>query len=258
MRSVAVLALALAALGAVENTNVAPGDPPPVYDETAPLTDRITVRNRQSRAVKIAQIDSTCTCTTLELRPRLIPPDGTATLEVAIDNRNRSGLQEIQVSLFASDPQQDPIEVPLRWSVRPAVTVDAIRPNTDPQQRPDDRAWLDVYKYVARERPDELHRLRKRVRVASDLPGFQVQGVEYAGTLWAFSLQQLRDGVWLVTGKARDPEAQAAETTYDEQVVLRTNHPQKSAIPLTWITVIDANTGRSAVDPLLPQPLPVP
>lgn len=257
MKIIALLWSALAVLGAVENTNVAPDATPPVLEEGVPFTEHITVRNPHQRAVKITQIDSTCTCTRLTLHPELILPGGTAVLDVAIDTANRSGRQEIQVSLFASDPELAPIEVPLRWDVHAAVTVDVIRPGTEPKPRPDDRAWLDVYKYVSRERPDELHRLRKRIRVASDLPGFRVEGVDYTGSVWAFTSVDLGDGVWLLSGKARDKDAAVAEQAYEEQVVIRTNHPQKPKIPLIWITVIDKESGQEVVDPLMPIPLPM-
>jgi hypothetical protein len=258
MRSFVLLWLACVMLSALENTNVAPDAAPPVLEEGVPFTEHVTVRNPHNRAVKITQLDSTCTCTRLVVHPELIPPGGTALLDVAIETANRSGRQEIQVSLFASDPELEPIEVALRWDVNPAVTVDVIRPGTEAKPRPQDRAWLDVYKFVARERPDELHRLRKRIRVASQIPGFRVEAVEYAGTLWAFTSEDLGDGVWLVSGKARDKDATVAEQAYEEQVVIRTNHPRKAAIPLAWITVIDKDTGREAVDPLMPLPMPMP
>jgi len=256
MKIAALLWSALAVLGAVENTNVAPDAVPPVLEEGVPFTEYITVRNPHQRAVKITQLDSTCTCTRLILHPELIPPGGTAILDVAIDTANRSGRQEIQISLFASDPELAPIEVPLRWDVHPAVTIDVIRPGAVPKPRPEDRAWLDVYKFVSRERPDELHRLRKRIRVASDIPGFRVEGIDYPGSLWAFTSLDLGDGVWLVSGKARDKDASVAEQAYEERVVIRTNHPKKATIPLVWITVIDKETGQEAVDPLMPLPPP--
>jgi hypothetical protein len=199
----------------------------------------------------------------LVITPELVPPGGTAVLDVAIDTANRSGPQQIRVTAYATDPDLEPIEIDLRYVVLPAVTVDSVRALTDPAQRPDDRAWRDIYKFVSRERPDELHRLRKRIRLASppeDTPpgGLRIAGVDYAGDLWVFAVSELGNGAWLVTATARDPQGQGVERTYDEQVVIRTNHPRKASIPLTWITMLDREAGAAVVDPLLPPPPPMP
>lgn len=260
MRTLLVLSLAVAA-AAVENANVPAGEPGPELREVQAFAAQVTVRNPHPRGVKVAQLDATCACSRLALADKLLLPGGATTLDIAVDNRNRSGDQSLRVTAYLSDPDLDPIEIDLRWRVKPVVAVDAIAPADQPLERPTSPAWRDVYKYVAHERPDELHRLRKRIRLSCPVDeappgGLRVEGIDYPGTLWRFSATDQGNGSWLVTGSARDPEAVAPEKVSDERVVIRTNHPDKQTIELILVTTISKEAGRQALDPLLPPPPP--
>ena len=137
----------------------------------------------------------------------------------------------------------------------------------DPLKRPEDSAWRDVYRYVSKVRPDELNRLRKRIRVSSpaeETPpgGLKIEGIDYAGTLWAFAPVTQADGSILITATARNPETEFRVADYDEPVIVRTNHPDKSRIELRFQTAVSRDAGTRAIDPqsgLLPPPgLPLP
>jgi hypothetical protein len=254
MRILLVL-LAFAFLPALENANVASAELAPVIAEQDPFRSRIIVRNPYDRAVRIERIDSTCTCTTLKADRVLLLPHGTAELNVEIDNTNKSDTQHIVASVYVTDPDFEPIDVQLYWRVLANVTIDAIPPGQDPKDRPKDRAWRDIVRYLQHERPDELHRLSKRIRLGSDTPpaeGLRILGVDYPGTLWKFSTTDQGNGSWLVTASARDPEEIASEGQRNETVTIRTNHPLKPAIAISLSTFIDRNAGRQAIDPLAP------
>lgn len=249
--------LCAALLAAADNANVEPGDPGPELPEGMPFATVIALRNPHDRAVRVVQLDATCTCSRLEMRDRFLLPHAAGALEVVVDHRNRSGPQELRVTAFLSDPDLEPIEAHLRWRVRAAVQVDGIASLADPRERPSDRAWQDVYKYVAHERPDEPHRLRKRIRLScppGEVPpgGLRLDGIDYPGAVWRFAAEDQGNGSILVTATARDPQARLPEGTFDERVVLRTNHPAKPRIELIMVAIIDREAGRRAVDPLLP------
>ena len=127
----------------------------------------------------------------------------------------------------------------------------------DPLVRPADRSWQDVYRYVSKERPDELNRLKKRIRLScpeGEAPtgGLHITGIDYRGTLWAFAHTTQPDGSILITASARDQNAPPADGTYDETATVHTNHPDKSAIPLRFIVIIDKKAGALMTDPLSP------
>ncbi len=229
----------------------------PVLDENQPYRTQVTVRNPYDRAVRIERLDSTCTCTHLKADRTLILPGDSATLSVEIDNNGKSGHQLVTTSVYLSDPEFEPIDVALAWTVRGAVTVDALPPRADPRERPEDRAWRDIARFLAHERPDEQNRLLKRVRLGSDLPppgGLQVLEVVYPGTIWSFTTENLGNGAWLVTGKARNPDATGPEGSFDETVTVRTNHPMKPTVSLTFSTILDRKAGSQPIDPLAPLP----
>lgn len=245
----------------VINANAPDHDSAPVFREVVPFSAVITVQNPYDRAVKVARLDTTCSCSKLELATRFLLPGEKTTLAIGASNLRRSGKQQVRVSLFLSDPDFDPIEVWARWHVRPAVAVDLIEAGRPSLERPADDAWRDIYRLVADERPDEPKRLRKRIRLScppeeSPPGGLRVEGIDYPGTLWRFSATDQGNGSWLVTGSARDPEAVAPEKVSDERVVIRTNHPDKPAIELILVTTISKEAGRQALDPLLPPPPP--
>lgn len=231
----------------------------PFVRETALFVTSITITNPYDRAVKIVRLDSTCTCAHLDLDEKFLLPGASSVLHLSSENHNRSGSQHVNVSLYVSDPELEPIEAVARWNVLAAIQVDAIGPNMDPKVRPDQTAWHDIYRYVAKTRPDELHRLRKRIRLScpsGEAPagGLKLTAIDYPGTLWSFVQSQQPDGSILVTAKAKDPQTEAVEGTYDERVVLHTNHPDKAIIELTFLALVDKQAGQKDPDSLIPLP----
>jgi hypothetical protein len=255
LRCLSLVCLAVAVHGATSFSNAPDAATAPWVREKDDFAADIPIRNPYDRAVRITRLDSNCVCSRLEVGERFLLPGASTTLHLAAANRNRSGAQNVSVSLYVSDPEFEPIEAVARWNVRAAVQVDAIGPGMDPAVRPADTAWQDVYRYVAKERPDELGRLRKRIRLscpAGEPPagGLALTAIEYPGTLWRFAQTTQADGSILVTATARDPEGVAKEGTYDEQVVLRTNHPDKAAIALRFLVLIDRQAGSKSIDPM--------
>jgi hypothetical protein len=249
MHLLLLLLIGLLSGAEVYNANVPSADEAPLFGEGVPFRAAVKVRNPYDRAVKIARVDSTCTCSKLEPVSRFLLPGEATVLEVEASNAMRSGEQKVQVSLFTSDPDFAPIEVMLWWRVREQVSVDAIAPGAATLGRPADPAWRDVYRYVVHERPDEPQKLKKRIRLAcppEEAPpgGLRVEAVEYAGRIWAFEPRAQEDGSVLVIARARDPEARLPEGQFDERVTVRTNHPGKSAIVLQFQSLFDMDAGR--------------
>ena len=234
----------------LENRNVDGPETAPVFAEHVPFATTITVRNPNDRAVRLERLDASCACMQLELAEHFLLPHQTSTLTIRVENTNRSGPQRMGVTIYFTDPELESIEVTAWWHVTPDVTVDAISPLVEPAQRPSDIAWRDVYKFVEHERPDELQRLTKRIRISSALPGFEILGIDYPGAVWAFTPTKLAAGVWLVTAKAKDPNGTLPPKTYDEQLVIRTNHAEKPKITLQFIAVISTEAGRTSIDPM--------
>jgi len=265
MQRIAVLILiawTVGGTGAAEFCNAPDMASAPWIRESTPFAVDITVRNPHDRAVKVTQLDTTCVCSRLELDERFLLPGASTVLHIVADNHNRSGPQHVGVSLYVSDPEFEPLEVVARWNTRAAVQVDAIPPNADTLQRPADAAWQDVYRYVAKERPDDLNRLRKRIRLScpeGEVPagGLKLNSIDYSGTLWKFVPTTQTDGSILITATARDTDAEVKEGTYDEKVVLHTNHPDKAVIPLRFMVVINRKAGEVSLDPA-PMPIPPP
>lgn len=257
MRPLLLLCLVLAVLPGAEvvNANVASREQAPLYRESQPFTATITVRNPYQRAVRIGKIDTTCHCSKLELGSRFLIPGETTTLEVASENVRRSGPQQVRVSLFTTDPDLEPIEVWCWWNVRPAVTVDRVPDGAQPLERPEDARFRDVYRFVPFERPDEPQRLRRRIRLASppeEAPpgGLRVEGIDYPGTLWAFDTRVLDNGAILLTARSRDEVGPLPVGEFNEDVVVRTNHPDKREIKLRFETRIDPKAGGQTRDPM--------
>ncbi len=250
--SVLMVVLLTAALhgAALEGRNVAGPDTAPVFAEHDPFTASVTVRNPHDRAVRVDRLDASCSCMHLDIASRFLLPHEATTLVITVANKDRSGPQRMGVSIYYTDPELEASDVEVWWKVRADVAVDAIAPLADSAARPAEIAWRDVYKYVDHERPDELARLRKRVRLESPDPGLEILGIDYAGPVWAFTPTRQADGSWLISAQAKDPAATLAAKTYDEQVVVRTNHPRKPTIALNFVAVIDPEAGRAVVDPM--------
>lgn len=243
----------------VENSNVAKPELAPALPERTPFSSRITVRNPHDRAVKVERLDASCTCMQLAIGSRFLLPHEATTLDITVDDTNRSGPQHMGVSIYFTDSELEPIEVQCWWSVIPDIAVDALAPRAETTARPADIAWRDVYKFVAHERPDELNRLNKRIRLDSPADvrpagGLEILGIDYAGPVWRFTPVKQTDGSWLITAVAKDVNAPLAENTYDETVVIRTNHPQKPTVKIQFVAIISAKAGRENIDPFVPPP----
>jgi hypothetical protein len=245
---------------AVENRNVADPSQAPLLREVEPFVAHITVRNPHDRAVKIKQLDPNCKCATLEIADKFLLPKATTTLTIAVDNVNRSGVTKVGVSIYLTDPDLEAIEVEAQWKVRACVQVDSLGPGMNPLKRPDDRAWQDVYRFVAKVRPDEPNRLLKRLRISSppeEMPegGLQILGIDYAGSLWRFTPTLQSDGSWLVVASAKDGDDSTLKIgEYSEKVVVRTNHPDKPTLSLEFNALVAKDAGQRAVDPGFPPP----
>jgi len=251
-----VLLSACQARGAeVFNANVASAEVAPVFRENSSFSAKITVRNPHDRAVRVDRLDTTCSCSKLELASRFLLPGETTTLEVEAANKWRSGPQAVRISLFLTDPDLEPVEVWCWWKVTESVSVDAVPPGTPALERPAEQAWRDIYRFVAHERPDEPQRLKKRIRLASppgEVPpgGLRVEGIDYKGTLWEFTPRTLENGAIVITAVSRDQQGPLTEGNFQETVVIRTNHPDKPRIELRFEALIDTKAGREAKDVL--------
>ena len=240
-------------LAAADFSNATPENAPN-QRETERFAVAISIQNPNDRAVRIGTIDSSCPCSTLSVRDRFLLPNARTVLDLAVDNSNRSGPQHLNISLYLTDPDLSPIEVAANWNVRACVQVDSLAPGMDATDRPKERAFQDVYKYVASARPDELHVLSKRIRLscpAGEIPegGLKVEGVDYAGKLWKFTPSAQSDGSVLIVAEAKNPDQEVAEKPYEETVTVRTNHRDKSKIELTFLASISRNAGREDFDP---------
>ncbi len=257
MRALLLCMLTLVCVTAaeVENANVASMDVAPELRENEPFTAVVTVVNPHDRAVRIKQVDSTCSCTQIDLASHFLLPHGRTTLTAAVDNRNASGERSYTITLYPSDSELPAIDVALRWKVRPAIAVDALPPGSDPLARPTDESWRDVYRYVAHERPDEPNRLRKRIRLwspANELPadGLKILGIDYDGAVWQFTPVTQSDGSILIVAKSqvKDPGKELAAGRWDEPVIIRTNHPDKPRIELDFVTILAMDAGTNPID----------
>jgi hypothetical protein len=256
MTKVAIIALTLTcALHAADEAM-------PSLREYEPLKIAKTIRNPYDRAIKVEKIDSTCSCTNLYLHDYFLLPNAATTVDVEVDNNNRSGAQRINVSFYLSDTEFEQIELELLWKVIPSVTIDVIPPGTESLERPSDERYRDIYSYVIPPvRPDELHRLRKLIRLGSqpdDVPdgGLQLTAIEYTGDVWKLTQSTQGNGSILILAEARDPAQVASEGMRDETIALVTNHPRKPRISLRFVTVISKDAGKVVHDPgtLLPGP----
>lgn len=232
----------------------------PVVGESTPFRHVLTVRNPYDRAVRVDRLDTTCSCSKLVIKDKFLLPKGETTLEIEVANVNRSGPQSVGVSLFLTDPDFVPIETKFWWQVEADVQVDGIAGDeADTLKRPANRAWHDVYRYSAKVRPDEMHRLLKRIRLSSPAGkapegGLKVLAIEYPGTVWKLTPLTQSDGSILITATAREPDADAKEGEFHETAIVRTNHPRKAAITLSFDVLISKQAGATAVDPAMMGP----
>jgi hypothetical protein len=234
-------------------TLAAAAEAAPAIPEHQPFAARIAVRNPYDKAIKVTRIEASCSCAKQELGTSFLLPLATTELDLVVDNTDRSGEQRLGITLYLSDPELDPIELNAVWEVRPDVAVDSLAIATDTFARPEP-AYRDIYRFPSKVRPDELHKLRKRMRLfspADSAPegGLRILGIEYAGDLWAFTPVVQSDGSILLTATARDVNATVSEGLREEVATVLTNHPHKSRIPLRFITYIGKDAGAVVLDP---------
>jgi hypothetical protein len=247
--------LLVAHAGAVENANVPAADQGPTVRETEPFAAKILVRNPYDRAVRVKLLDASCSCAHLDLHDHFILPKAATTLDVTVDNANRSGDQSLHVSIFLTDPEFEPIEVDAYWKVRASVQVDALPPGADPRERPADRGWQDVYRFAYEGRPDEPQRLVKRIRLScpdGEAPkdGLAVTGIDYTGKLLAFTVKPQDNGSILIVARAKEGLDALPEGEFHEEAAVHTNHPDKPTILLRFDGAVSMQVGQKPADPL--------
>ncbi len=246
--AIAVLALLAAAGQAADDVDL------PVLREDQLYERQFTVTNPYERAIRIKVIDATCTCSTLELDRRFLLPGASATLSMAADNRNLSGIMRRRVWFYSTDPEYEAIEVKAEWRIRPMVFIDLLPPGTtSTDERPEQRAWHDIYRYTADVRPDELGNLRKIMRIGcppEEMPegGLEIGPIDYAGDIWRFETKRLDERHWLLIGSAADPDNPPEEGIHQESVQVHVNHPDKPVLKLEFLTRVSPEAG-SGEDP---------
>jgi len=239
---------------ALVNTNAMDIEHAPVCAESEPFRARIVVQNPNDVAVKVDKLDATCTCATLTLENHFLLPHATTELVIEVENLNRSEAQRIGVSIYLTDPDLESIEVVALWTVRAHIQVDSLAaPGADPLTRPK-RTFQDVYRFPSKVRPDELQKLRKRVRLScpeGEVPegGLQVTGIEYPGKMWMFIPTVQTDGSILIDARGNPEAAGLDERVYDETAMVLTNHAKKPRIPLVFVTYVGKDAGAVAFDP---------
>ena len=228
-------------------------DDAPLVPEHQPYAAHLVVRNPHDKAVKITRVEASCSCAKQELGTTFLLPLASTMLDLVVNNADRSGEQRLGITLYLSDPNLDPIELTAVWHVVPDVAVDSLSIATDTLARPDP-AYRDIYRFPTKVRPDELHKLRKRIRLSSppeSTPegGLRILGIEYTGDLWAFTPLVQADGSILFNATARDPAATVSEGLREEVATILTNHSHKPRIALRFITYIGKDAGAVVLDP---------
>ncbi|MHC5067322.1 MAG: hypothetical protein ACYTF0_01910 [Planctomycetota bacterium] len=221
----------------------------PTLREHQPLIAELAVTNPYDRALKVVHINSSCTCSRLELAEDFLLPGGRTTLHLAVDNQRHGGERQQIFWLEASDPDLPAIKLTHAWRVVPNVTVD-LMPAAGPfDGRPANPNWHNVYALLSHQRPDETSRLRKVLRLASPDPDLAITSIDYPGSFWTLSTLERDDGAILLVAQG-PADGSFAATTLEETVTVHTNHPHKPSIELVFRTALDAQAGRpGAVDP---------
>jgi len=257
--------LSICATAAGEEFHNVPADGDiPVVVEGDQFTTTIPFRNLNDRAMRIPPgdkgVDSTCTCTSQELSSRFLLPGEDATLTIEVPTAKRSGAQHQRFWIYATDPDLLSMELHARWRVEPMVAVDLLPPDaknedgTPRLDRPESRAYRDIYRYTLYTRPDEPRRFVKNILLSSPEGQRPDEGLEvevaYDGEIWEFTTRTLDEGRVLLLARANRDAMPFAEQQVEEEVVVRTNHPGKSEIVLHFATAIDEKAGsKGAKDP---------
>ncbi|MFW5698619.1 MAG: DUF1573 domain-containing protein, partial [Planctomycetota bacterium] len=120
------------------------------------LSVDFTITNPYDRAVRVKRLFSTCVCFKLTIDQRFLLPHAEATVSVAIDNSNTSGLQTQKIYIEFTDRRLELITRTLQWVVVPDVAVDSIPPAGPFDRRPERAVRRNVHLFTSHERPDEL------------------------------------------------------------------------------------------------------
>lgn len=230
-------------------TNTADPANAPVVIEGEEFSTTVLIQNTNDRAIRIAEIDTSCECSAVELGSRFLLPGETTTLYLSIPTDNNSGLRSQTFRMYCSDPSVDTPIAQVFFRIQPHVTVDLLQINEPLDRRPSDQSYHDIYRFTSDVRPDELNRLTKNILLScppESMPpgGLQITSVEYAGSLWRFQLRQLDERHWLLAARPADPDATVPEQIYTEPVVVHTNHPLKPTIELEFLTSVDQQAGQ--------------
>ncbi len=235
--------LATVSLGAT-TTDDGPTRLVPRLREGRRLSVDFTITNPYDRAVRVKRLFSTCVCFKLTVDQRFLLPHAEATISVAIDNSNTSGLQTQRIYVEFTDRRLEMITRTLQWMVVPDVAVDSIPPSGPFDRRPEKAIRRNVYLFTSHERPDELHRLEEIIMVTSPpltrpAGGLKVTGLEYDGSLWNWQQRQIDPGTVLIVGRAANPDAEREPAVLKEKLIVHTNHPRKAKIELRIYTALD-------------------
>ncbi|NRA40170.1 MAG: DUF1573 domain-containing protein [Planctomycetes bacterium] len=204
---------------------------------------QFTVTNPHDRAVRVERIDTTCSCIEKKLHKYFLLPGESTLIDVQVANQYYSGLRTHKIWLYVTDPELEAIEIRSAWTVLEDIAVDLIK--EDPKQRPADKRYRDIYRYISNVKPDEAKRLKKYIRLYTPdtLDGGLSIETQYSGNIWAFQTKIIDAHTVLVIAKARDATAVLTEGMFQEQLQLTSNHPQKQEINLDFFTSVDPNAG---------------
>lgn len=218
---------------------------PPTLAEHEPFIADLVITNPYDKAVRIRDIDQSCTCEKLELADEFLLPGASTTLHIQVDNTNRSGSKDHSFLAYLSDPDLEPIEVRAQWHVAPNVAIDLIPPTGPFDQRPANQMAHDIYMILEARRPEGIPQMQRYFRLFTENPpdgGLAIEGFDYAGDLWTFASRQNDDGSWLVR-LAGNPDSAGAHGAHEETVDIRTNHPHKPVVTVHLKTSIDPLVG---------------
>ncbi|TVR12888.1 MAG: DUF1573 domain-containing protein [Planctomycetota bacterium] len=231
--------------------------------EGEPFRAAIPIRNNYDRAIRIARFDSTCACNVLRTDSDFLIPGEETTLHFEVDTDNLSGRARQTVWMYLSDPGFDPLQVTIQWNIRPLVAVDALPPDQQDIHRPEDSLWRDIYRVESHERPENAGRLQKNLLVSTppeETPegGLEVTQITYEGSIWQFVIRQVDEHRSLVLLRAKDPDAELPQGTFEETFTIHTNHPIKHTIVMESGVKVDPDAGREVQNPLIGGPPPMP
>lgn len=90
--------------------------------QTLPFT--FTLRNEGQRLLRISQVQTDCGCTASSLSQRELPSGESATLNVELDLRGRTGPQLQRIHIRSNDPENPVYTLTLQGTAVPAVEIE--------------------------------------------------------------------------------------------------------------------------------------